>query len=127
MTNTFRPTEQKLLDIIEAAGRITYLDLAEKSGIKRTLVAERLKRAISFGIIHTEQVPSGRGRPGLEFIWVGQAASAPHSPAQRKCLACGRDFRSQSAANRICPSCATANARASSGGRFDEPSIIRYR
>lgn len=131
-----RPAQDRLLRIIQAEGFITGRDLEARSGITQGNLFERLHPAIAQGLVSVEvaQDADRRGKKPRLYRWQGKpgpvkAGAGPIDPqraALRGCLSCGSQFRSSSAANRICPACAKGNAR-SSCGRFDEAVTVRYR
>lgn len=52
--------------------------------------------------------------------------TSPHKPGMRPCLGgCGKDFWSQNAGNRICPTC-KAKVERLGYTNFDLPSVVNY-
>jgi len=126
------PTRLALLEAIKRAKFITAGDLFDATGVNTNNQVKSIEADIAAGTVVVEMYQGKvNQRRRRAYRWMGIQAESkaktidPAKPAERTCLCCSAKFKSDSAANRICPRCTRNNARTGSGFT-DSPAVIRY-
>lgn len=131
----------QLLAALAKIGAGTARQLADLVGCDQKNVGSLIHPSIEKGLIGVDytRIESGGQRHRVAiYTWLGpivaadegplpaRRASTPHQPGMRRCLGCGRSFKSAHAGNRLCPNCAAGAKRSGGNSPFDTPAVVRY-